>query len=152
VSDTGCVFCTVLEGLRHADTYQHPTSGAGFRTIQDLPASIAVLTDDQYYLGYTLVIAKTHATELYHLPESESLQYYQDMLRAAHAIGTAFKPQKMNYALLGNLVGHLHWHLIPRYGWDPQPQRSIWEYPHEPKIVSPDDYAKTIVAIRQTLA
>jgi diadenosine tetraphosphate (Ap4A) HIT family hydrolase len=152
VSDTGCALCTVLEGLRHTDTYQHPTLGVGFYKIHDLPTAIAALTHDQYYTGYSLVIAKTHATELYHLPESESIDYYKDMLRVAKAIGTAFQPQKINYELLGNTVAHLHWHLVPRYGWDPQPQRPIWEHTHEPKILSPEAYAESIAAIRQALA
>jgi diadenosine tetraphosphate (Ap4A) HIT family hydrolase len=34
---------------------------------------------------------------------------------------------KMNCALLGNLVPHLHWHLIPRHADDPNPRGAIWE-------------------------
>jgi diadenosine tetraphosphate (Ap4A) HIT family hydrolase len=90
MSDAGCEARTIIEGLRHAETYQHPTSGVGFRKIQELPTCIAVLIHDQYYPGYTLVIANTHATELYHLPEHESTQYCKDMLRVAKAIATAF--------------------------------------------------------------
>jgi diadenosine tetraphosphate (Ap4A) HIT family hydrolase len=108
--------------------------------ISELPTAIAVLRPDQYYPGYTLVVAKTHATELYHLPERESIQYCKDMLRMAQALATAFKPQKMNYALLGNTEAHLHWHLVPRYDWDPNPQRPIYEYPHEPKRLTPQEY------------
>jgi diadenosine tetraphosphate (Ap4A) HIT family hydrolase len=108
--------------------------------------------NDQYYPGYTLVIAKTHATELYHLPENESIQYCQDMLRVAKAIATVFQPRKMNYELLGNTVAHLHWHLIPRYGWDSNPQRPIWEYAHAPKVLSLQEYAETIAAIRRALS
>jgi diadenosine tetraphosphate (Ap4A) HIT family hydrolase len=151
MSDTGCALCMMLEGLRHADIYQHPTSGEGFRKIHELPTAIAALTHDQYYPGYTLVVAITHATELYHLPESESIAYYTDMLRVAKAIATVFQPQKMNYELLGNTVAYLHWHLVPRYSWDPQPQRPIWEHAHEPKVLSPHEYAETITAIRQAL-
>jgi diadenosine tetraphosphate (Ap4A) HIT family hydrolase len=152
MSETGCEACTILEELRYAETYRHPTLGTGFRKIHELPTSIVVLIDDQYYPGYTLVIAKTHATELYHLPESESLEYCKDMLRVAKAIATAFKPQKMNYELLGNTVAHLHWHLVPRYGWDPNPKRPIWEHTHDPKTLSPQEYAEIIAAIRRELS
>lgn len=33
-------------------------------------------------------------------------------------IKSAFKADRMNYASLGNVVGQLHWHLIPRYEGD----------------------------------
>jgi diadenosine tetraphosphate (Ap4A) HIT family hydrolase len=120
--------------------------------IYELPTAIAVLRPDQYYSGYPVVVAKTHATELYHLPESESTQYCKDMLRMAQALATAFKPQKMSYALLGNTEAHLHRHLVPRYDWDLNPQRPIYEHPHEPKMLTPKGYAETIAAIRHALS
>ncbi|MDH3599097.1 MAG: HIT family protein, partial [Candidatus Tectomicrobia bacterium] len=79
-------------------------------------------------------------------------QYCQDMLRVATALATAFKPRKMNYELLGNTEAHLHWHLVPRYDWDSNPQRPIWEHPHEPKVLSTQEYAETIAAIRSALS
>jgi diadenosine tetraphosphate (Ap4A) HIT family hydrolase len=138
--------------LRHAEVYQHTALGVGFHKIHELPTGLAVLLHDQYYPGYTLVIANTHATELYHLPEHESTQYLKDMLRVANAMATVFQPQKMNYERLGNTVAHLHWHLVPRYGWDPNPQRPIWEHTHEPKVLSPQEYAETIAAVRHELS
>jgi diadenosine tetraphosphate (Ap4A) HIT family hydrolase len=151
MSEAACVFCPVLEGLRHTETYRVP-SGEVIRKIQELPTAIVVLANDQYYPGYTLVIAKTHATELYDLPAHESTAYCQDMLRVAKAIATVFQPRKMNYELLGNTVAHLHWHLVPRYDWDPHPRRPIWEHTHEPKMLSPQAYTETIAAIRRALS
>lgn len=149
--EAGCMFCTVIEELRHAETYQLSLTGEVLWKIQELPAAVAILADDQYYTGYTLVIAKTHATELYYLPEGESNQYFNDMLRVARAIAKAFQPRKMNYELLGNTMAHLHWHLLPRYDWDPNPRRPIWEQKHEPKVLSSQGYAKTVEAIRREL-
>jgi hypothetical protein len=94
--DPGCVFCLVVQTLEGADTCPAGDSGHVLRKIQDLPASIALLAPDQYYRGYTLVIAKSHATELFELPERESTQYYADMLRVARAVAAAIRPRKMN--------------------------------------------------------
>ena len=152
MSEPACVFCPVVEALASNETYQPAGSTSVYRRIKVLPASIAVLGHDQFYPGYSLVIAKSHATELYQMPERESTQYFEDMLKVAKAMAAAFTPNKMNYELLGNTVAHLHWHLFPRYTWDPNPTRPTWEHAHAPKSPSPGEYAATIAAIRQHLA
>jgi diadenosine tetraphosphate (Ap4A) HIT family hydrolase len=35
-------------------------------------------------------------------------------------------PHKINLASLGNVVPHLHWHVIPRYTDDPHFPQPIW--------------------------
>jgi len=150
MSETSCSFCPVVVALESAETYRAP-SGAVSRRVALLPTAVAVLGSDQYYPGYTLVIARRHATELYHLPDGESTAYFQDMLRVARAVDQAFSPRKMNYELLGNTVAHLHWHLFPRYADDPNPTRPTWEHPHSPKQVSEAECARTIEAIRRHL-
>ena len=150
MSDASCVFCPVVAALETAETYRSP-SGSLTRRVALLPTSVAVLGNDQYYPGYTIVIARRHATELYHLPEAESTAYFQDMLRMARAIDRAFSPRKMNYELLGNTVAHLHWHLFPRYADDPNRSGPVWERQHQPKPVSDAECARTIEAIRRHL-
>jgi diadenosine tetraphosphate (Ap4A) HIT family hydrolase len=145
-----CSFCRGLEQYRHSQESPVATVPTGM-LVADLPASVAVLSLDQYYRGYTLVVAKTHATELFQLAEAESSQYMRDMLRVAQAIARAFTPDKMNYELLGNTVPHLHWHLVPRYSWDHNPTRPIWEYQHEPKLLPSADYEEIASLIRAAL-
>jgi len=145
-----CVFCAVLRGLEGAEIHRGP-SGRVYRKVRDLPASVAILGHDQFYRGYTVVIARTHATELYHLPERELDQYLADMVRVARALDQAFRPHKMNYECLGNSVAHLHWHLFPRYADDPTPKRPVWEHMHEPPAVSDAEVGATIAAIQQHL-
>src|SRR5262249_56352228 len=94
----GCPFCPMVAALESAEIYRGP-SGAVSRRVVLLPTSVAVIGTDQYYRGYTLVIARRHATELYHLSESESAGYFQDMLRVARSIDRAFSPRKLNYEL-----------------------------------------------------
>ena len=35
-------------------------------------------------------------------------------------------PTKINLAALGNMVAHLHWHVIARYDWDSHFPASVW--------------------------
>ena len=150
MSEASCPFCPLVAALEAAETHRAP-SGSVARRVALLPTAVAVLGNDQFYPGYTVVIARRHATELYHLSEAESTAYFQDMLRVARAIDRAFSPRKMNYELLGNTVAHLHWHLFPRYADDPNPTRPIWEHTHAPKQVSEAEYAGTIDAVRRHL-
>jgi diadenosine tetraphosphate (Ap4A) HIT family hydrolase len=150
MTETGCPFCPMVAALETSETYRTP-AGALSRRVALLPTAVAVLGNDQYYPGYTLVIARRHATELYHLPDAESTAYFQDMLHVARAIDRAFSPRKMNYELLGNTVAHLHWHLFPRYSDDPNPARPTWEHAHAPKLLQDVEYARTIGAIQAHL-
>ena len=152
MSDAACVFCAAIAALERSDTCPAAEPGQVLRKVRDLPASVAILAPDQYYTGYTMVVSRTHAIELYELPERQGTQYFQDMVAVARAIAAAFKPRKMNYEALGNTVGHLHWHLFPRYEWDPHPKRPIWETNHPPRLPSPEEYADTLAAIRRHLA
>jgi diadenosine tetraphosphate (Ap4A) HIT family hydrolase len=86
MSEAGCAFCTVVAALERASTCPARDAGHVLRKVQNLPASIAILAPDQYYQGYTMVVSKTHATELYDLPDHESAQFFDDMRRVARAI------------------------------------------------------------------
>jgi diadenosine tetraphosphate (Ap4A) HIT family hydrolase len=37
-----------------------------------------------------------------------------------------WRPDKINLAALGNMVPHLHWHVIARYGWDSRFPAPVW--------------------------
>lgn len=150
MSEADCPFCPLVAALETAETHRSP-SGAVTRRVALLPTAVAVLGHDQFYPGYTIVVARRHATELYHLPEEESTAYFRDMLRVARAIDGALSPRKMNYELLGNTVAHLHWHLFPRYAGDPSPSRPTWEHAHEPVLISDAEAARTVEAIRRHL-
>ncbi len=39
------------------------------------------------------------------------------------------EPTKINLAALGNMVAHLHWHVIARYDWDSHFPASVWASP-----------------------
>jgi diadenosine tetraphosphate (Ap4A) HIT family hydrolase len=151
MSESGCVFCALLAALGDADTWRNPASGQVTRKIRDLPASVVILGQDQFYRGYAVVIARTHATELYELPKPEATQYFHDLLQVARAIATAFKPRKLNYELLGNTVAHLHWHVFPRYEGDPSPLRPVWEHAHAERVPTPDEATATIAALQLAL-
>ena len=96
--------------------------------IKELSTGYAVLSKYQHehYRGYTVFLCKQHVGELHELDNSFKLAFLKEMSQVAEAVFKAFKPDKLNYEMLGNAEPHLHWHLFPRYKSDPNFTRPIW--------------------------
>jgi diadenosine tetraphosphate (Ap4A) HIT family hydrolase len=97
--------------------------------IAELPHSYAILGDAQFYRGYCILFAKTHATELYLMPREEALALFDEVRSTAEAIAAVTHPHKLNYECLGNTEPHVHWHLLPRYEDDDLRLGPIWIRP-----------------------
>ena len=93
--------------------------------ICDLPFSRLFLAKNQFIKGYCVLICRSHVIEPYELSKKERAGYFDDLALAASALQTFFKADKMNYNLLGNIVPHLHTHILPRYFTDSAPHRPI---------------------------
>lgn len=100
--------------------------------IADLGLSMAYLHDDQFFSGWTVVVFKRHATELFHLAPTERIQLMEEVNRTAKTLAEVFGARKINYELLGNQLPHIHWHLIPRLPDDPAPLEPVWRVQHDP--------------------
>lgn len=61
-------------------------------------------------------------------------------------IERVFNPCHMNYMLLGNIVPHLHVHVVPRYLDDSLPERPL---PWEPREVPADEYSRQFQELRE---
>lgn len=103
--------------------------------IKELSESYVVAADNQRYEGYCILLLKTHAEHLSSLEKDRQLRLFEDLMLVANAIGEAFNSRRINYECLGNTMSHVHWHVIPRYDWDPQPQSPIWVRPKEERNI-----------------
>jgi diadenosine tetraphosphate (Ap4A) HIT family hydrolase len=119
--------------------------------ITEFEHSYLILNRDQFFPGYCLLFAKLHVTELFHLDKVVRQGMLEDVNRTAAALAQLFKPDKINYELLGNMVPHIHWHLVPRFSSDPLWPRPIWAEPHAEKLLEPDAYIRRCKQIRQLL-
>ena len=119
--------------------------------VVELEHSFVVLNRDQYFPGYTLLFTRQHVTELFHLDRDVRSGLMEEVSRAAGALFTLFRPDKINYELLGNMVPHIHWHLVPRHASEPLWPRPIWSEPHDELLLSSEEYQERIRLIRQAL-
>lgn len=96
--------------------------------VAELESGYVVIGDYQHFKGYTLFLCKEHKEELHFLNEEFRIKYLTDMSKVAEAVYNAFKPEKLNYELLGNGKGgaHMHWHIFPRIENDTPVQGPVW--------------------------
>jgi diadenosine tetraphosphate (Ap4A) HIT family hydrolase len=85
-----------------------------------------VLVDDAQYPGFCRVIWNGHVREMTDLPASDRALLMQAVWQVEAAVRDSMRPDKMNVASLGNMVPHLHWHVIPRYADDAHFPGPIW--------------------------
>ena len=100
--------------------------------ISELRESILYLHTDQFFPGWSVLVLRRHATELYDLARDERARVMDEVSDVAHALKLAFDARKVNYALFGNVVPHMHWHLIPRLAADPAPRDPVFAVSHDP--------------------
>lgn len=121
--------------------------------LAELRESYAVLADDQRYEGYCILLLKSHEEHLEALPTARQLALFEDVSEIAKAITLAFEPTRLNYECLGNSLAHIHWHVIPRYAWDPEPTQPIWIRPKEERRtgIEPDILRDLICKLEEQL-
>ncbi|MEW6544787.1 MAG: HIT family protein [Nitrospirota bacterium] len=119
--------------------------------IADCGLTVAYLFEDQFFPGWTVLVLKRHATELFELSREERSQVIEEVSLVAEALASEFRPVKINYGLLGNQLSHIHWHVIPRLATDPAPLEAVWSVKHEAKRLGQAELAEMIARIRNRL-
>ncbi len=117
MSKVNCLICERIDQIK---------KGENPFFVTELETGYVVIGDYQFFRGYTLFLCKQHVSELHELNTELRQKYLNEMSVVAEAVFRAFKPKKLNYVLLGNLDPHLHWHIVPRYEDDPEPQKPAW--------------------------
>ena len=119
--------------------------------IADLGLSEAYLHDDQFFPGWTVVVFKRHATELFQLAPTERIQLMEEVNLLAEVVAQVYDARKINYELLGNQLPHIHWHVIPRLAGDPAPLEPVWRVQHEPLLGSGADLRSATQRLQQAI-
>lgn len=118
----GCLICERIEMIKQNNNPYF---------VIELETGYVVIGDHQHFKGYTLFLCKQHVSELHELPKDFRVKYLEEMSIVAEAAYNAFKPEKMNYELLGNGDSHVHWHLFPRVTGDTPKKGPVWWLPRE---------------------
>ena len=99
---------------------------AGGEVLWDDGFARVVLAGDADHPGFCRVILNAHKKEMTDLAEAERNRLMNTVYVVETLLRELLQPAKINLASLGNVVPHVHWHVIPRYADDPHYPGTVW--------------------------
>lgn len=87
------------------------------------------LYDDGRFPGRLIVSLVDHYDHLEDVPPAEVGPFMTNVQNAVRAQRSALDVTRVNVAVLGNQVSHVHAHLVPRRSTDARPMSAPWEDP-----------------------
>ena len=106
---------------------QGPAASAETLTLcQDERLRIVRVLDAPEFPAFYRVIWAAHVAELSELSPAERAHCLEAVVTVEQVLRDALAPTKINLAALGNMVPHLHWHVIARFAHDSHFPQPIW--------------------------
>lgn len=93
-----------------------------------------IRVDDAAHPGFCRVVWREHVAEMTDLMPADRQHLLDIVMATESALRGLLHPDKINLASFGNMMPHLHWHVIPRYRDDRHYPESIWGAPQREGI------------------
>lgn len=98
--------------------------------------------------AFCRVIWHAHVAEMTDLPPESRHEIMDMVYRVETAMRKVLRPAKINLASLGNVVPHLHWHIIARFENDANFPAPIWAAStRKHDMTLPDDWTSQVKAL-----
>ena len=78
------------------------------------------------------VVWNVHVAEFSDLAATDRVHCMEAVTMVEQALRQHLSPTKVNIAALGNMVPHLHWHVIARFDWDSHYPAPVWATAQRP--------------------
>lgn len=85
-----------------------------------------IRVDDEAFPAFYRVIYRRHLAEFSQLAPAERERCMRLVAAVEEVLLSRLRPTKVNLAAFGNMVPHLHWHVIARFDWDSHFPQPIW--------------------------
>ena len=79
------------------------------------------------------VVWNAHVAEFSDLSAAQRQHCMEAVALVEQVLRQQLQPTKINLATLGNVVPHLHWHIIARYDWDSHFPAPVWASAQRPR-------------------
>ncbi len=93
------------------------------------------------------VVLGAHVAELSDLPPAQRAALMDAVCTVELVLRRELQPRKINLAALGNVVPHLHWHVVARFDWDSRFPAPVWA-PAQ-RAVSPPPLQRLALPLQQ---
>ena len=100
--------------------------GTGGRLVFEAPEFRVIHPAEEGFPAFYRVVWKDHVAEWSDLPPQDRLLCMEAVTTVERSMRDALAPTKINLAALGNMVPHLHWHVIGRFDWDTRFPAPVW--------------------------
>lgn len=101
-------------------------AGTGGELVWQCGDHRVILADEPRHPGFCRVIWGAHVREMSDLPPAAATRLMATVLNVERVLRERLVPDKVNLASLGNVVPHLHWHVIPRWHDDSHFPDPVW--------------------------
>nr|MBL8409959.1 HIT family protein [Dechloromonas sp.] len=108
--------------VQSCELCSHP----GGRLLWESSACRIIRVDDPNYPGFCRVIWNAHCREMTDLAPAERHYLMSVVFAVETVVRRLFAPDKINLASFGNMVPHVHWHIIPRWADDRHFPEPVW--------------------------
>ena len=81
---------------------------------------------EEGFPAFYRVVWNDHAAEFSDLSATDRIVCMDAVALVERVLREQLAPTKINLAALGNMVAHLHWHVIARYDWDSHFPAAVW--------------------------
>jgi len=85
-----------------------------------------IRVDDADFPAFYRVVAQAHVAEFSRLDAPARQRCMELVCAVERTLIERLAPTKINLAALGNMVPHLHWHVIARFAWDSHFPQPVW--------------------------
>lgn len=92
-----------------------------------------IRAEEAGFPAFYRVVWNAHVAEFSDLNAADRAHCMDVVVQVEQALRTHLQPTKINLATLGNMVAHLHWHVIARFDWDSHFPAPVWAAAQRPR-------------------
>lgn len=92
-----------------------------------------IRAQEEGFPAFYRVVWNAHAAEFSDLDAADRQHCMDVVVLVERVLRERLAPAKINLAALGNMVPHLHWHVIARFDWDSHFPGAVWAPAQRPR-------------------
>ncbi len=104
-----------------------------------------IRADEAGFPAFYRVVWNAHVAEFSDLSAADRAHCMEVVVQVEQALRAHLQPTKINLATLGNMVAHLHWHVIARFDWDSHFPAPVWAAAVRERALEKEDAVRALL-------